>query len=58
MMGHTAGGAAGTTYDPLTTEITSANIEKYFRYSIVDPTGKAQAQFQALIQFLQNDTAT
>lgn len=57
MMGHTAGGANGTTYDPLNTEITAANIEKYFSFSIVDPTGKAQSQFQALIQFLQNNPA-
>jgi hypothetical protein len=53
MMGHTAGGANGTTYDPLNTEISAANIEKYFSHSIVDPTGKAQSQFQALIQYLQ-----
>lgn len=57
MMGHTAGGASGTTYDPLNTEITAANIEKYFSHSIVDPTGKAQSQFQALIQFLQDNPA-
>jgi hypothetical protein len=57
MMGHTAGGANGTTYDPLNTEITAANIEKYFSHSIVDPTGKAQSQFQALIQYLQNNPA-
>jgi hypothetical protein len=57
MMGHTAGGANGSTYDPLNTEITAANIEKYFSHSIVDPTGKAQSQFQALIQFLQNNPA-
>lgn len=55
MMGHTAGGANGTTYDPLNTEITAANIEKFFSHSIVDPTGKAQSQFQALIQFLQDN---
>lgn len=55
MMGHTAGGAKGTTYDPLNTEITAANIEKYFSHSIVDPTGGAQSKFQALIQFLQNN---
>jgi hypothetical protein len=55
MMGHTAGGANGTTYDPLNTEITAANIEKYFSHSIADPTGKAQSQFQALIQYLQNN---
>lgn len=57
MMGHTAGGVYGTTYDPLNTEITAANIEKYFSHSIVDPTGKAQSQFQALIQYLQNNPA-
>lgn len=50
-----AGGANGTTYDPRNTEITVANIEKYFSHSIVDPTGKAQSQFQALIQFLQDN---
>ena len=55
MMGHTAGGANGTTYDPLNTEITAANIEKYFSHSIVDPTSEAQSKFQALIQFLQNN---
>lgn len=54
MMGHTAGGANGTTYDPINTEITAANIERYFSHSIVDPSGKAQAQFQALIQYLEN----
>ncbi|HUX89795.1 MAG TPA: hypothetical protein VMV48_03800 [Gallionellaceae bacterium] len=54
-MGHTAGGANGTTYDPLNTEITTANIAKYFSHSIVDPTGEAQSKFQALIQFLQNN---
>lgn len=57
MMGHTAGGANGTTYDPLNTEITAANIEKYFSHSIVDPTGNAQSKFQALIQFLQANPA-
>jgi hypothetical protein len=55
MMGHTAGGANGTTYDPLNTEITAANIEKYFSHSIVDPTGQAQSKFQALMQFLQSN---
>lgn len=53
MMGHTAGGTSGTTYDPLDTAITAANIEKYFSHSIVDPSGKAASNFQALIQFLQ-----
>lgn len=54
-MGHMAGGANGTTYDPINTAITAANIEQYFSHSIVDPSGKAQSQFQALIQFLQNN---
>ena len=57
MMGHTAGGANGTTYDPLNTEITAANIERYFSHSIIDPSGKAQEQFQALMQFLQKNSA-
>lgn len=57
-MGHTAGGANGTSYDPTNTEITAANIEKYFSHSIVDPSGKAQSQFQALIQYLQNNPAS
>lgn len=55
MGGHMAGGANGTTYDPLNTEISAANIEKYFSHSIVDPTGEAQSKFQALLQFLQNN---
>lgn len=49
-----AGGANGTTYDPIDTPITAANVEKYFSHSIVDPTGGADAKFQALIQFLQS----
>jgi hypothetical protein len=56
--GHMAGGANGTTYDPINTAITAANIEKYFRHSIVDPSGDADAKFQALIQFLQNNPTT
>ena len=52
MMGHTAGGAGGATYDPLNTAITAANVERYFSHSIVDPTGQAKAGFQALIAFL------
>lgn len=55
MMGHTAGGAGGTTYDPLNTAITAANVERYFSHSIVDPTGQAKAGFQALIAFLNAD---
>jgi hypothetical protein len=52
MMGHTAGGAGGATYDPLNTAITAANVERYFSHSIVDPTGQAKAGFAALIAFL------
>ena len=51
--GEMAGGANGTTYNTRTTEITAANIEKFFSHSIVDPTGNAMSKFQALIQFLQ-----
>ncbi len=58
MMGHTAGGANNTTYDPLSTEITAPNIGKFFSHSIVDPSGKAQKQFSALIQYLQNNSAS
>jgi hypothetical protein len=56
--GHMAGGADGTTYDPINTAITAANVEKYFRHSIVDPSGDADAKFQALIQFLQNNSTS
>ena len=52
MMGHTAGGAGGASYDPLNTAITAANVERYFSHSIVDPTGQAKAGFAALIAFL------
>ena len=55
--GEMAGGANGTTYNSRTTEITAANIEKYFSHSIVDPTGNAASKFRALIQFLQASTA-
>lgn len=51
--GHTAAGANGTTYDPTKTEITAANIEKYFSYKVVDSSGKTRSRFQALTQFLQ-----
>lgn len=53
--GEMTGGANGTTYNSRTTEITAANIEKYFSHSIVDPTGQAQSKFQALMQFLQSN---
>ncbi len=56
--GHMAGGANGTTYDPIDTAITAANVEKYFSHSIVDPSGDSDAKFQALIQFLQNNPTT
>ncbi|MDK9705206.1 MAG: hypothetical protein OEL20_18940 [Sulfuritalea sp.] len=52
--GNMAGGANGSTYNPLTMEITAANIEKFFSHSIIDQTGQAQSQFQALIQLLQD----
>lgn len=52
--GELAGGANGATYDSRATEITAANIEKYFSHSIVDHTGQAQSKFQALMQFLQS----
>lgn len=55
--GHMAGGANGTTYDPLNTEITAANIARYFSHGIVDPTGEARSKFQALIEFLQHTPA-
>ena len=57
-LGHTASTADGVTYDPINTEITPENILKYFSQSIGDPTGKTQSQFQALIQYLQNNSAT
>lgn len=56
--GGMAGGANGKTYDPNNTAITTANIEKYFSHSIVDPSGDSNAKFQALIQFLQNNPTT
>ena len=52
MTGNTAGGVGGRTYDPLNTEITAANVERYFSHSIADPTGQAKAGFTALIAFL------
>lgn len=54
--GEMGGGANGTPYNSRTTEITAANIEKYFRHSIVDPSGNAASKFQALIRFLQNNS--
>lgn len=54
--GHMAGGANGTTYDPMNTSITADNIMKYFSHSIVDPTGQAQSRFHALINFLTRST--
>ncbi|PKO45197.1 MAG: hypothetical protein CVU29_08605 [Betaproteobacteria bacterium HGW-Betaproteobacteria-22] len=55
--GSLAGGEGGANYDPRNTAITADNIMRYFSHSIVDPSGNAQRQFQALIQFLQNNTA-
>lgn len=55
--GEMAGGADGTVYNSRATEITAANIEKFFSHSIVDPTGNAMSKFQALIQFLQKNLA-
>lgn len=52
--GDMAGGANGSTYNPNTTAITAANIERFFSHSIVDPSGNAESKFQALIQFLKN----
>jgi hypothetical protein len=57
-LGHTASTGDGATYDPINTAITPENILKYFSQSIGDPTGKTQSQFQALIQYLQNNPAT
>lgn len=56
-LGHSAGGREGTTYDPINTEITADNVRHYFSYSIVDPTGKAKSQFDALIRFLESNPA-
>ena len=53
LMGHTAGGPEGTSYDPINTKITAENILKFFKHSIVDPTGKSDGQFQALVRYLQ-----
>jgi hypothetical protein len=53
--GAMAGGANGTTYNPLNTEMTADNIEKYFSHSIIDPSGNASTNFHALIQFLQSN---
>jgi len=56
-MGHMAGGENGTTYDPSATELSAANVLKYFRHSIVDNSGKAESQFQALVHYLENRPA-
>lgn len=55
MGGALAGGANGTTYTPLNTEMIAVNIEKYFSHSIIDPSGNTSTNFQALFQFLQNN---
>ena len=56
-MGHMAGGANGTTYDPRETKISAENILKFFRHSIVDSSGKSASQFQALTDYLRNRPA-
>lgn len=53
-MGHMAGGANGTTYDPINTGITADNVARYFMHSFVDPSGKTSAQFEALASYLEN----
>lgn len=55
--GSLAGGSEGTTYNPLNTEITIANIEKYFRHSIVDADGSVADRFQALVNFLNKESS-
>lgn len=44
---YAAGGANSSTYDPIKSEITAANIEKCFRNSIVDPCGQSDTECQA-----------
>lgn len=56
MMGPMAGGANGHTYDPLKTEITANSIAMHFSHSIIDPSGRAQASFTALMQFLRENS--
>lgn len=51
--GPVAGGAGGSTYDPFSKEISAANVEQYFRHSIVDSDGEANNAFQALIRYLK-----
>lgn len=56
--GQMAGGASettGTTYDARATPITAENVAKYFSHSIVDASGRAASNFQALMRFLQAD---
>lgn len=56
--GHTAAGMGDTTYDPINTAITAENILKYFRHSVIDESGKAEADFMALARYLENRVAT
>lgn len=56
--GHTAGRADGTTYDPQETAISATNVDRYFRHSIIDSSGHAERNFQALIRFLHSSQAT
>ncbi|MDH5301780.1 MAG: hypothetical protein OEW58_10505, partial [Gammaproteobacteria bacterium] len=58
MIGPEAGGENGESYNPLTTKITAANIEKYFSHSIIDATGEAQSKFQSLKKFLNENSIT
>lgn len=53
-MGRLASGKDGTTYDPINTEIIAANVVKYFMNSFADDTGKSDARFLALAQYLEN----
>lgn len=53
--GQMAGGASGTTYDARATPITAENVAKSFSHSIVDASGRAASNFQALMRFLQAD---
>jgi hypothetical protein len=56
-MGHMAGGPKDTTYDPINTKITAENILNLFKYSIIDPSGAADREFQALAEHLKNKSA-
>lgn len=55
--GHVAAGEGNTTYDPNSISITAENILKYFRHSVLDTSGKADADFLALVEYLENRSA-